>query len=52
MKKWLASAGEYESKVRVDSLKEELQADKAKAKMAEEASDRRAETVEELERHK
>jgi hypothetical protein len=26
--------------------------DKAKAKMAEEASDRRAETVEELERHK
>ena len=52
MKKWLASAGEYESKARVDSLKEELQADKAKAKMAEEASDRRAETVEELESHK
>ena len=25
MKKWLASAGEYESKARVDSLKEELQ---------------------------
>ncbi len=32
MKKWLASAGEYESKARVDSLKEELQARQSKGK--------------------